>query len=777
MMIAYSSRMATAGVTGMLAAGCLAPCTDAGLVLVDAGKPKAVIVIAKDALASVRTAADELREHVAQSTGVGLAVVEPGRIPAGAARICVGPSSATRELLPDLDVDTLGHDGIVMRTIGQSLVLLGRPPRGTLYAVYTFLEDVVGCRWWTSTEATVPKLERLAVPDLDVAYTPALRSREAFYRDAFSSPFAARLKLNGHFMRIPAEFGGHLRLIGWCHTFYRLIRPDKHFAEHPDWFSEIGGKRKHERAQLCLTNADVRAELTRNALEWIRGKPDAGIISISQNDWGGRCECAACLAVEEREGTASGPLLHFVNAVAEEIEKEFPDILVETLAYHYTRQAPRYVRPRRNVLVRLCSIECSYAQPLGTGPRNEKFRADIEAWSVIAPQLYIWNYVTNFANCLLPHPNMRALAEDIRFFVKHRTIGLFEQGDAYTTTGDFVRMRAWVLAHLLWDPNRDQDALVREFMENYYGPATPHLLAYLDLVHDSVARADVRLRCYMQDTSSWMPLETVNAATRLFDRAAAAVADKPEFFARVERERLVLDHVWLKRYHALRRQAKRQGVEFLGPDDPAAACQAWVELNRRHGNKHYGEGRAFPPYAAALARRFVPAGPPPEQCKGLGEDDWIDMQDSRFRLHGVGRWVEYVDDPAASNGSAVRMPGSHHQWAVQCEMPEELEPGHAWRCYIVARCEANAETGVSIQMGIYDTARKKGVVNQDIPIEQSAGSDYRVFDLGAHELTDSMYFWVAPCMSPDDVKAVFVDRIFVIRAKKTSRPPAKGIPE
>ncbi|MBT3377306.1 MAG: DUF4838 domain-containing protein [Lentisphaerae bacterium] len=754
-------------ITAVLAGGIVACSADgAPLTLAEAGKSKAVIVVGEGASAPIRKAADELQKHIRKAAGAVLAVMAPDSVPPDAICVCVGPSRTADALFGPVDTASLGHDGIVMRTTAGGLLLTGRPPRGTLYAVYTFLEEIVGCRWWTSTESRIPQHQRLVVPDLDTAYAPALRSREAFYRDAFNGPFAARLKLNGHFMRIPAELGGRLRLIGWCHTFNRLIPPATYFEKHPEWFSEINGERKHERTQLCLTNLAMRAELTKNALEWIRKEADAGIISISQNDWGGRCECAACREVEEQEGSPSGLLVHFVNAVAADIGKEFPDILVETLAYQYTRQAPRHVRPRRNVVIRLCSIECSYAQPLESGSLNEKFRADIEAWSAISPQLYIWNYVTNFANCLLPHPNMRALGQDIRLFVKHKTLGLFEQGDAYTTTGDFVRMRAWVLAHLMWDPSRDQGALTREFMEGYYGPAAPYLLAYLELVHEAVAKTDIRLRCYMQDTSSWLPFESVNAATGLFNQAAVAVADRPELAARVERERLVLDHVWLKRYHALRRQAKRRDVDFLGPADPAAACKAWVELNREHGNTHYGEGRAFEPYAAALQRRFAPPGPPPEQCKGLDEEKWIDLQDSRFRLHGVGRWVEYVDDPASSNGSAVRMPGSHHQWAAQCEMPEELEPGQFWRCFVVARCEANAQTGVGIQMGIYDRAAKKGVADRSISIEESAGQDYRVFDLGTHELTDSKYFWVAPCMSPDDVKAVYVDRIFVIRADR-----------
>src|SRR2546430_13600741 len=34
------------------------------------------------------------------------------------------------------------HEGIVMKTVGETLILAGGRPRGTLYAVDAFLEDV-----------------------------------------------------------------------------------------------------------------------------------------------------------------------------------------------------------------------------------------------------------------------------------------------------------------------------------------------------------------------------------------------------------------------------------------------------------------------------------------------------------------------------------------------------------------------------------------------------------------------------------------------------------
>ncbi len=723
-----------------------------------------VIVVAEDALAPEKTAAAELQEHLQAATGVLFPVQHAAAAETKA--IVVGPSPLLTDAYPDLDLSALGRDGIVLKSSATRIYLAGGRPRGTLYAVYTFLEEIVGCRWWSPTERYVPEKRTLTVPALDKVYVPQLIYREPFYRGAFDGVYAARNKCNGHFMQVTEEYGGHYNILGWCHTFFQLLPPETYFAEHPEWYSEIDGERRAGRTQLCLTNEAMRAQFTKNALEWIRRNPEAGLISISQNDWHGNCQCANCRALDEAAGSPSGSLLHFVNAVAAEIETEFPDFLISTLAYQYTRKAPVGVTPRHNVIIRLCSIECSFSQPLATGDQNVEFKRDMEAWSAIAPRLFVWDYVTNFRDYIMPHPNLRVLAPNIRFFVANKTVGLFEQGDSSCSISDFPELRAWLLAHLMWEPERDADALIDEFLHGYYGAAAEPLRAYIDLIHDAVERSGVYLRCYMSHTAEWLPVEDAIRAMQLFDEAEMRVKNEDVIATRVARARMPLDNVVLNRHREIARAVKQAAVAVEVPADPTAFAEQFIARAESFAANSYREGRNFDEYARMLRLRFRPAGPLPAACAGLSEDDYVVIEDNLFNLHGVKNgWSQLVDDPAAADKAAARMPSNHTNWAVQYELRDEVSEGERWECYAELRCDAKTSSGVALAIGLYDANAKKHVAQRRVASADVAGADYKTIDLGTHALAPGMYFWVAPVNNPDEVDAIYVDRFFLLRKR------------
>lgn len=563
--------------TMSLVAGCGQALKNNEITISQNGTAKAVIVVAADASEPERHAAEELADFLQQITGAKLEILNP---PAeGKSRLLVGPGAA-KLAQADFSTDSLGPDGIVIRNLGNDLILAGRQPRGTLYAVYTFLEDMLGCRWWSSKVSTIPKKPTVVVKGQYVSYSPALEYREPYWYDAFDPDWAVRNKCNGQRPALDAKRGGKHIYEGFVHTFYRLIPPEKYFKDHPEWFSEIDGKRTYKHAQLCLTNEQMLQELVKNLKERLRNNPAATIASVSQNDWHGNCQCSKCAAIEKAEGSPAGLMLRFVNRVAEEIEGEFPNVAISTLAYQYTRKPPKITKPRHNVIVRLCSIECSFSKPL-SDERNKAFRDDIVGWSKICDRLYIWDYTTNFRHYIMPHPNLRVLGPNVKFFVDHGVKGIFEQG-AYSTNGaEMAELRAWVLAKLLWDPSRDGQELIDEFIVGYYGPAGPHIKKYLQVTHDAVEASGDKLGCFSPDTAKFLSFETLSKGWAHLKAAEDAVKDDPDLRFRIQVAQLPIMYTFMLHWNKMREKAKAAGSDWPMPDSIEKAYEHFMEIAKK----------------------------------------------------------------------------------------------------------------------------------------------------------------------------------------------------
>lgn len=543
------------------------------LTLAEGGRSEYRIVLAADAAPAERHAAEELRAFLREMSGAEVPIGTEADPPAPR-EICLNARARIAALDPGFAKIEPGPDGYAIRAKGPHLLLLGHRPRGTLYGVYDLLEEHLGCRFFTRDVRRVPKRETLRLPPLDLAYAPPFEYRESYWTEAFDGDWAARRRSNGHTPRLEARHGGKIVYFPFVHTFERLLSPDRYFNDHPEYFSEVRGRRLRERPQLCLTNPDVLRIATEGVREWMKSHPEATLFSVSQNDWKNPCTCKACAAVDAREGSPSGSLLEFVNKIAEAVEKDFPGKLVDTLAYQYTRKPPRTVRPRANVRVRLCSIECCFAHPLSTCEKNRAFMDNLAGWAKITDRLYVWDYTTDFSHYLLPFPNLDAIGPNVRTFAEHGVRGLFEQGN-YSPGGggECSELRAYVLARLLWNPKVDVAAEIRDFTGAVYGEAGPLVRQYLELLHDGVRGKDVHLTIRSGPKDAYLGGDFLERAGRILDEAEARVKDAATL-ARLRKFRLPLEYARLARLPAAER---------------APLLDAFRSACRSHGITHVAE--------------------------------------------------------------------------------------------------------------------------------------------------------------------------------------------
>jgi hypothetical protein len=229
------------------------------------------------------------------------------------------------------------------------------------------------------------------------------------------------------------------------------------------------------------------------------------------------------------------------------MERDYPHVRIDTLAYQYTRKPPKTLRPRRNVIVRLCSIECCFAHPLDRcpAPENQQFADDIKAWQPVAPLLYVWDYTPNFAHYQQPFPNFDALQANVRFFVRHGVKGLFEQGNySGGGNGEMGPLRAYVLAKLLWNPDADVKRHTDEFLRGYYGKAADSIREYIELLHRSVREKGYHAHIFDPPSAPYLSDEVLTGAERLFDEAER-LADNDDVRFRVQVTRLPIWYVKL----------------------------------------------------------------------------------------------------------------------------------------------------------------------------------------------------------------------------------------
>lgn len=482
-------------------------------------------------------AAEELQRFVRAMTGVELLIAtDDGPLPPKA--ILLGATRHTAGVLGGSpDASALGDDGFHLRTAGEYLCIIAGPVRGALYGVYELLERYWGCRWYASFHSVIPLHTSLSLPDIDDAQAPAFAMREPYWWEMRDGDYAARSRANGTGMQLEERHGGKIRFGGglFVHTFYRLVPPDEFFADHPEYYSLIDGERQIGYSQLCLTNPDVLRIVTERVLAAIRSDPTARLFSVSQNDWDGHCQCDACMEIEEREESPAGPLIHFVNQVAEAVEAEFPDVWIETLAYQYTRKPPKTIRPRHNVVPRLCTIECDFSLPLDESayPQNVRFVEDIRGWSAITDKLYVWDYTTNFHNYVGPHPNFPAIPGNIRFFRDNRVVGLFEQGANEGPHAEFGELRSWLIAKLLWNPDQPVEPLLDDFFAGYYGAAAGPIRQYFDELQTLALDPEITVRIFDALRGRWLTREFVERAEALWTEAERLAADDPDLLRRV----------------------------------------------------------------------------------------------------------------------------------------------------------------------------------------------------------------------------------------------------
>jgi hypothetical protein len=550
-------------------------------VLFSNGKTAYRIALSKNASESEKWAANELQKWLKEASGASFPIDDIGK-PFNGPQIILGYSDLARDKSGQATPADLDESYRYMNS-GGDILIFGGKQRGTMYGVLAFLENELGCRWYTPGYSVVPKRTEFKFAQFSHSEKPGVRVRNDFYFEAFDPIWATRNKMNGS-MSTPVQPGG-IESYWSVHTFYPLLPPAEFYDKHPEYFSLIDGKRIHDHAQLCLSNPDVLQIITERIKKQMRNNPEYLIYDISQNDWYNPCQCDKCQAIVKKEGAESGIIIWFVNQVADAIASEFPNKFIGTLAYQYTRKPPLHIRPKDNVVVRLCSIECCFSHDFKSCPKNRDFLKELNDWAARAPHLYIWDYVVNFNHYVLPYPNINVLQSNIKTFRDNNAIGIMEQAAYQSRGGEFAELRAYLIAKLLWNPEVDAQAVINDFMHGYYGRSGKFVREYLDLLQEQVT-PETHVHIGLEPTQKFFTDEFITKSFNLFEEAKK-VADNDEILHHVEMASLPILFLKCKRkpvlakydgtYETFCRIAERENITHLAELGLNEAFHNWMK--------------------------------------------------------------------------------------------------------------------------------------------------------------------------------------------------------
>ena len=714
--------------------------------------PEYAIILPSDTNPAVQYAAEELRDFAEQLTGVRLPIATNATLPKKAIVLELGNG--------EWRMRSGKADSFRLCVEGQRLRIIGGGPRGVLYGVYELLERFGGCRWYSSWCSKIPALDVFAVSDdLDDTQIPAFEMRDPGWFDVMIHPaFAARLRVNDRFWdwKLEEKYGGNPYRWGaglGGHTFKALIPPKTYFEEHPEYFAFVGGARRKD-GQICLTNPEVLAIATSNLLARIRRDPGAKFYSVSQNDNWHRCQCDGCKAVEKEEESASGPIIRFVNAIAEKAEKEFPDALVHTFAYNYSTKPPAKTKPRKNVVVQLCTDACEHARPIRGNAHGGTvaFQRNLEGWGRLTDKLFIWDYTTDFTLYTLPWPNVLSLQDNLRLFRENGVKMVFAQGDNLGHHADWAELKAWLLAKWMWNPDLPMEGLLEDFFQGYYGAAAPYVRRYFDEVHRRIMMPAPNgkpriLTMYDADASRAIDKDFLAEAAELFRKAEESVNDDPMAAYNVRMAAFPSDQLRFDRWYKVvdLSDADGAGVEL---SNAKALAQSFFARRAEAKNLRLVEtvGRDAEHanrWAEVLARKTPTTG-----GGAYGEvEDWA------LELRYGGK---RVSDPKAADGKAIMLYGNHYEWSVFFQMRfAAFKPDAKYRLRVRLRAETVGDGEAfwaGIERGGPGVAKKTSEVS----------GDYAWYDVAVWKPNAGQYFWIGPGRFKNGksaIKDLYIDKI------------------
>ena len=482
-----------------------------------------------------------------------------------------------------------------IKSVGHDLYIYGDYRYGVAGAIYNFLREFCGCRWYTMTgDKRIPKNPDLAFPAINYRHVPSFKSIE----HGSKMVFAARnpdirdwVRRNNSFLMPDYSFGAPDD--GWnyigpvTHTLAAYLPPlprkprtfdcdgtffagphpcfagQNNFKEHPEYFTLNSDGVRVDNRQLCFSNPVVRKLLLKNIDTVIKAehydpKRDA-ILDFSQNDkLGGFCHCEKCKKLNEKYGTPGGVYFDFLVEMGKHFAKKYPRLTFRFFAYkeEMTGIPPKGLVFPDNMSVIIAPLQQDFSKPL-SAKHNVRFLNQMREWSKLCKEIWLWNYPTLYTHGIYMYslfPGVWRNTENLKLAHECRVRYLIaEQGGSVCHGCSFKELNVYLQTLMAENVDINVEAATKEFCDAVYGKAAPDILRYLKET-DRLCKLDPGFFIYHYDPRVMRKVlhapENLIRWQRDFDRMEKLVARDRRALFNVRRARLNLDSVTLLRYQA-----------------------------------------------------------------------------------------------------------------------------------------------------------------------------------------------------------------------------------
>lgn len=379
---------------------------------------------------------------------------------------------------------------------------------------------------------------------------------------------------------------------------------------------------------------------------------------------------------------------------------------------------------------------------MSTYKANTSFEADIKGWAAQTSNLYLWDYTTDFADYLNVLPNVYALGENLKFYHDNGVKFMFEQGCGQGLHADFAELKAWLIAKLMWNPNRPVGLLLDRFFKGYYGAAAPYARQYFEAAQALGCREGVgHWGIYVNaDNRHKIPDDFLVRATNCWAKAKESVKGDPVLSYNVRMGAASPLYVLAARSCAEIRAwaardisrydiegARRMVKELYGCNVSAGGDIRWIENGGRFAFRDSGW------------RNFIAKPYPfkPQDRAVVTAEDL--MPGSLNILRG-----RFVRDKTSMFGTAMMLKPTHHNWTARLDTSRiAYDPGVEYRIRIHVKVDKKPGGGEAFWAGVWDGVRRRNCGSISVKaVDVKDG--WRWYDVVSWKPESGQYFWFAP---------------------------------